>query len=309
MSPAEESGLRLRRLLAMIPWIADQAGGVTVDELARRFGSDTKRVARDLELLGQVDAAGEFNVSMWAEDERWFVDGYGHLGEPVRLTAPEGFALVTTIEAILAVPGADASGPLASARTKLRTALASSWKPALDLPEPEFLDAVRQAVADHRRLEVQYYTASRDDVTSRRIDPLRCFLAEGDWHVIAHCHLTESDRDFRVDRIRALRDTGESFEPREPTMRTGVAFQPAERTQPVVLDVAPEHWWVAEAYPVRDVTRGTDGRIRLTVDVAGPAWLESLLLRLGANAWVVEPDELRTLGPGAARRLLRLYEG
>jgi len=43
------------------------------------------------------------------------------------------------------------------------------------------------------------------------------------------------------------------------------------------------------------------------MNVLGTAWLERLLLKLGADARVVEPEAMRSVGADAARRLLEAY--
>jgi predicted DNA-binding transcriptional regulator YafY len=50
-----------------------------------------------------------------------------------------------------------------------------------------------------------------------------------------------------------------------------------------------------------------DGRLRVTFTVVGDRWLERVLLRLGPEASVVAPDDLRTTGRDAARRVLARY--
>ena len=303
----EEVGARLQRLLAMVPWIAAQAGGATVEELVARFGGSAGRIAKDLSLLSGVDAGGLHGVAVWPDDDgRWHVDQYGPLGEPFRLTAPEGLAVAVAATALLEVEGTDPGGPLASALAKLRRVLEDVEGLDVDLDDPPFLDEVRAAVADHERIAVEYHSAARDKVNEREIEPLSVWSARGRWYVVAHCHLAKGEREFRVDRIRSLRRTGEHFEPRPLTMRPGVSFQPAGTTA-VVVEVGPGQEWVLDSYPVRDVTELGDGRWRLTLDVGGIAWLESVLLRLGAGACVVSPAEMADVGRDAARRLLALY--
>jgi len=304
----EEVGARLLRLLAMVPWIASQGRGATVAELVERFGGSPARIAKDLTLLSGVDVAGLHSVSIWVEDDgRWRVDQYGHLGDPYRLTAVEGLAVTVAAKALLDVPGTDHEGPLATALAKLRRALEDVEGLEVDLDEPPFLEEVRAAAAERERVAIEYHSAARDEVTQREVEPLAVFNARGRWHTLAYCHLAEGERDFRVDRIRALRRTGEHFEPRELTMRTGVSFQPAGTTA-VTLEVGPGQEWVLDSYPVRDVADLGEGRWRLTLDVGGPAWLESVLLRLGPRAQVVSPPELVHAGRSAAARLLALYE-
>jgi predicted DNA-binding transcriptional regulator YafY len=50
-----------------------------------------------------------------------------------------------------------------------------------------------------------------------------------------------------------------------------------------------------------------DGRLRVTFTVVGDRWLERVLLRLGPEAEVVSPGDLRDAGRDAARRVLARY--
>jgi hypothetical protein len=79
----------------------------------------------------------------------------------------------------------------------------------------------------------------------------------------------------------------------------------------VVLDLAPEAGWVTEVYPVEDVDTAPDGHLRVTMAISARAWLERLLLRLGARAHVVSvagDDDLATCASDAARRVLARYQ-
>src|SRR6185295_3335484 len=135
-----------------------------------------------------------------------------HFRRPLRLNAAEGLALLAAGRALLAVPGSDPEGPLATALAKLER--------ALDLPgvgvevgEPTHLEAVRDAADRGERVEIDYWSAGRDELTTRRIDPAVAFFAMGEWYLSAYCHRAEEERMFRIDRIRAFRATGEHFEP------------------------------------------------------------------------------------------------
>ena len=59
-------------------------------------------------------------------------------------------------------------------------------------------------------------------MTTRVVDPWRVFHAFGAWYLAAWCHRADGERLFRVDRVRAVRPTGEHFEPRvaAPTTTT-----------------------------------------------------------------------------------------
>ncbi len=134
------------------------------------------------------------------------------------------------------------------------------------------------------------------------------FFATGEWYVGAYCHHTRDERMFRVDRIRAVRATAETFEPGTTGLESGDVFRPKPTDPRVKLHLEPAAAWVAEAFPSETVTERSDGSLEVVLAVSEPAWLERLLLRLGPDARVVTPKALRNVGARAAQRILRLYE-
>ena len=72
-----------------------------------------------------------------------------------------------------------------------------------------FLDAARDAVDRGRRLAVTYFVANRGERTERVIDPLAVVGDRGHWYLQAVDHTVGEERWFRVDRIEALRETGD----------------------------------------------------------------------------------------------------
>jgi proteasome accessory factor C len=207
---------------------------------------------------------------------------------------------------LLAVPGSDPEGPLATALAKLAQ--------ALDLPdfavqvgEPPFLGAVRAAAERGERVEIDYWSAGRDDLSTRRIDPAVAFFAMGEWYVSAYCHRAADERMFRVDRIRALRPTGEHFEPAAGDEEIAAVFNPHANDPRVTLELNPSASWVVEAYPAESTTTRANGTMEVVLAVSEPVWLERLLVRLGPEARVVSPPESRSAGADAARRVLARY--
>src|SRR5213078_439036 len=111
---------------------------------------------------------------------------------------------------------------------------------------------------------------------------------------------------FRVDRIESATPTGHHFAHRDVAADIGDFFGD-EDTVPVTLVLPASAAWVTETYPVHDVVVEADGRRRVRLGVASERWLERLLLRVGADAEVVEPETWRHLGAAAATRLLSRY--
>ncbi|MGI0131405.1 MAG: helix-turn-helix transcriptional regulator, partial [Thermoplasmata archaeon] len=134
-----------------------------------------------------------------------------YLSRPLRFSASEGFTLAASARAILAVPGSDPSGALTRGLSKLESVLGDRQPVAIDLDEPPLLEVVRQAIEGREGLDLHYYSASRDEITRRRVDPYTVFAKDGHWYVEGMCHLAGGIRHFRVDRMLEAEPAGEVF--------------------------------------------------------------------------------------------------
>ncbi len=76
-------------------------------------------------------------------------------------------------------------------------------------------DIIFNAIREKKRLQIKYYTISRDEVSDRKIDPYHLFNFEGIWYLVAYCYKREEVRDFALDRILNIKVLNEKFEIRE----------------------------------------------------------------------------------------------
>ncbi len=60
---------------------------------------------------------------------------------------------------------------------------------------------IERAIADHRDLEMRYYTGTRGGFSTRRITPIEL---NAEKYMIAYCHSRKENRLFRVSRILSL---------------------------------------------------------------------------------------------------------
>jgi proteasome accessory factor C len=309
VSPRALAGPEIQRILALVPWIVAHPDSPK-REIAARFGISVEQLDDDLALVLMIGvppySPGDYLDVEEDEDGHVSIRLADYFRRPLRLTPAEGLALLAAGRALLAVPGSDPDGPLATALVKLED--------ALDLPglvvhvgEPAQLAAIRDAVASHRRVEIEYWSAGRDELTTRRIDPEVVFFATGEWYVGAYCHRAQDERMFRVDRIRSVEPTTETFEPGATGFETGDVYTPRAADTRVTLELGPAAAWVAEAYPTEAVTERADGSLEIVLAVSEAAWLERLLLRLGPDARVVAPTPYESLAAEAAERILRRY--
>ena len=141
---------RLRRLLVMLPWLMER-GHASVEEMSARFEVDAGELIRDLELAAMCGLPPFVDEMI----DVFIDDGVVHAGvprvftKPLRLTAPEGFALLIAGRAAMQLPGADPGGPLARALAKLAAVLGDDGV-VVDAPQPAATADVIAAATDER---------------------------------------------------------------------------------------------------------------------------------------------------------------
>ena len=310
-APGRETSRRLRRLLALVGWLA-QVGEAPIDEAARRFGMSEKELVAELELAAccgtppyTPDTLMEIEVS--EHSVRAFLPA--EFARPRRLTPAEGFAVAASARLLLAVPGSE-DDALRRALAKLDAALGSREAVGLDVDAPTHLAEVREAAEAGRALEIDYLSGSRDELTTRTVEPVQVATIDGHWYLDAYCHRAGDMRRFRVDRIGAVRTLEHMAGPvTAPARPLEEMFVPGPGAVEVHLQLGPAAQWVPESVPVRAVRHGADGSVTdVVLDVSGMAWFERLLLQLGPAARVLSPPELAGLAADAARRVLARYE-
>jgi proteasome accessory factor C len=297
---------RLRRLLVMLPWLMAR-GDVSVAEMSARFEVEEDDLVRDLELAAMCGLPPFIDEMI----DVYIDEGMVHAGvprvftKPLRLTAPEGFALLIAGRAAMQLPGAEPEGPLARALAKLAVVLGDDGV-VVEAPQPAATADVIAAAEASARLRVRYWSALSDQTTEREVTPRTVFLDRGHWYVIADDHRSGEQRTFRLDRFESWARTGVHDVPRTVAPPSGDEwFQDADLPT-AVLRLAPPARWVAERYPVR-AKREVDGALEVTLSITSERWLRALLLRLGPHVEVLQPESWRDLGAAAAAELYARY--
>ena len=308
---------RLSRLLVMLPWLMERRE-VPIDEVAETFSMSRDEVVRELELASMCGLPPFVDelIDVFIDEETVFVGVPRLFMKPLRLTAPEGFALLTAGRAAMQLPGADPDSPLGRGLAKLAAVLGEEpdSDPALvvDLAATDLVDEFVEATKRVERLRIRYWTASRDEVSEREITPRRVFHERGDWYVSADDHRSGERRTFRIDRVEAYERTGVLDDPlddetADAAATSSVAWSVDGSLPRVTLRLQPAARWVIEQYPVDAVVERRGGVLDATFAVTSERWLERLLLRAGTDAEVIAPAEYAQLAVDAATRVLARY--
>lgn len=308
---------RLRRLLAVVPYLVRHPG-TPVAEASGLFGLSEPELLADLDLLfvsGLPPYGPGDLIDVDIQDGRIWIGMADYFSRPLRLTRSEALALYLRGTALLGAPGLEEAPALGSALAKLAEGLGPEALGGLPERvgsagvggEVEALGALRRAAVSHERLRIEYHAASTAETTVREIDAEEVFLAVGNWYVVAWDHRSDAERLFRADRIRGVEPTGERFEPRGLAGAGRPLYTPGELDVEVRLRVSPAARWVAEYYETTAVTELVGGGLEIALPAGRLEWLERLLLRLGPDAEVLAPQDLKVRVRELAGRTRKRY--
>ena len=303
---------RFRRLLTMVPFIV-RSPGVRVSEVRQRFGISRSQLVADLNLLFVCGLPGYGPgdlMEAFVDGDRVWIRLADYFSRPLRLTPAEGLLLYAGARAMAAAGAGDAALERAVQQLELALGPEVVSRISVELEGGGELGVVREGLLTKRRLHLVYYAHSRDETTERDVDPWALFLSGGRWYLVGWCHRVGDERIFRLDRIRSvsLLEQAAAIPDDVDLTRYESLYVQRARDTLVVLDLAPQAAaWVRESYPLQASELLADGWVRVRLTAGGTAWLEKLLLRLGAQARVVEPAELAERTRQLACRLAERY--
>ncbi len=309
---------RLPRLLSLVPYLQAHPG-VRVEEAAAELGVSTTQLRKDLELLWMCGlpgyGPGEL-IDLSFEGDTVSVVFDAGLQRPLRLSRAEAGALAVALRALGDVGGLVERDVVERTLAKVQAAAGGGTSPSAvsvglsgDEASAATTSALAKALAERHPVRIRYYTASRDDVTERVVEPHQLLVIDGRSYLEAWCRNVEDIRMFRVDRIDQVTTLSEVLpEVPERSPATHELFELAEELPLAVLELAPQHAWVAEYYPVQEVEQQADGQLSVALRYTDTEWLLRLVVGLGEGVRVVSPTELDTARIRRAREALAAYD-
>ena len=164
-------------------------------------------------------------------------------------------------------------------------------------PDANVVLTLCMATREQRRVSLQYYQED-GAATKRTFDSYGLVCRRDHWYTIGHCHLRDSQRLFRLDRIQQVIVQEDSFE-RPANFNVLAAVQTALGSVPrglpveVALDTTLQEARRHISAGVATLEESATGGILLRGYTDNPDWLARILARLGCRLEVRQPPELR----------------
>lgn len=336
------SSTQVSRLLALVPYLLGHPGA-RVAEVAASFGVTKAQLRKDLEVIQWCGLPG-LRYGDYIEIDLEAVDGQGvinlsnadYFARPLRFTADEAVALLLALRSIRDVADPEQVAVIDTAIAKLEVVggdraaeAAERTEVRISAGDEEIRLAVHRALREGHQLRLTYDVAARAETTHRTVDPLRASVRDGNAYLDAWCHLAGGLRSFRMDRIVAAEELDSPAESHPDVVLPDPDadwFADQDRAPVVTLALAPRGRWVVEYYPTfaaaapeasgagpdpadhsDRATAPGDADAIAQFRVADPAWLQSLLLRLGDAVTVLAPAGADESARAAAREALEQY--
>jgi proteasome accessory factor C len=313
------SGDRLPRLLALVPYLLARPG-IRIEEAARDFDVTPRQLRKDLELLWMCGLPGYGPgdlIDLSFDGDTVSVTYDAGMRRPLRLTGSEASALLIALRALAETPGVVDADSVHRAIAKIEVASGDARPSGVVVGNgvreaaatAETRETVRRALQKRRALWLRYYSASKDAITERTVDPMRLLIVEGISYLEAWCRKAESVRLFRLDRIDELTVLDEPAAPPEtatPKDLSEGVFPRRPEYPEAQLVLEPDARWVAEYYQCEELDELDGGRLRVRMRYADESWLVRLVLRQRGQVTVEEPEWVaRAVRQRAAEALAR----
>ena len=135
--------LRLRRLLVMLPWLAER-GSVSTQAMAAHFGMSVRELVADLTLASLCGVSQDplDLIDLWVDEDEVHIGVPKYFERPLRLTVSEASALVVSATLAREIVAGGQEDALARAIHKITTAtgLEVGAAVAVEVDAPASLD-------------------------------------------------------------------------------------------------------------------------------------------------------------------------
>ncbi len=311
---------QLKRMLQLVPFLVHNQG-LHIRDVAARFGVTPGELEGDLKILicsGLPEGYPDDLLDIHWEEGHVYITEDLDLKRPVRFTVDEACALLTGLETLNGLPGLAEGGALESVTLKLMAAAGEEGLRAGSLAGPEVgpadsgvLDLVRDAIQERSQLLLMYFSAQRDQVSERDVDPLRLYSLDNTWYFEAYCHSARGLRNFRLDRVQRIHRNGKpaSTQIRPQEGFPAKLFTPNDDDTTVLVQLTTQGAGLADDYYAERVAPLPDGGLVAEIRFGSTAWLPMFVAQHGGAARILEPSELAAAARKWIEAALARYDG
>jgi predicted DNA-binding transcriptional regulator YafY len=299
---------RIDRLMALLVFLQSKRL-VTANDIAERFNMSLRTVYRD------VRALEESGVPVCGEAGKGYSIQQGYHLPPVMFTREEAAAMITAGKMTEKLTDNSLNNHYNIAMEKVRAVIRHSDKEFLEQVESHilvlqppiqahfdfsnnYLTTIQKALVNKKVLKIEYYSPYNNEVTARSVEPVGICFYSSRWHLIGYCRLRNEYRDFRIDRLKTLFITDDSFDSKHPAVSDYFPFnQDLSKLIKVVvsfpltmqMELAEQKYYFGF---ISEEIKNDD--VEMTFVATSIDYMGNWLLGFGGKIKIVSPSELKT---------------
>jgi proteasome accessory factor C len=288
-------------------------GEVPAAELRERYRLTHEQLQEQINLLNLVNFGGGC-YAVYAEiqeDDVVRVDKelYGEeFRRPARLSPLEAKAILMALDLVGPQVAATAGTTLDTVRAKVEAAfggytLRDTPEPSAQPGEEDILTTLNRAIYEGRLVRLAYLSRTDDTVQEREIEPYLLRGVRSDWYVEAYDRTKNGERTFRVDRIRSVTISDETFPRREGLQNLSEDREPQGEGGSAQLWCSPDIA-ARELEKQASASELADGSALVNITYSSERYLESEVIKHRGEAILLAPESLRERVAGRAEELL-----
>lgn len=217
---------RISRLTALLTQL-QTSRLVTATELSKKYKVSIRTIYRDIKTLEEA------GIPIVTEEGRGYSLQEGFRLPPVMFTEEEANALITAGKLILHNKDASLVKHHSEAIDKIKSVLRLVVKDKTELlasriqfrqnlkqnKTSAYLMELQLAITSYRVVHLEYESINTQEITKRHVEPFALYSTEENWLLIAWCHLRKDYRSFRLDYIKHLTTTPQTFKSHKMTLQ------------------------------------------------------------------------------------------
>lgn len=287
------------RLLDLVPFLSTHSY-ISLKELATEFGVGERAMAAELTALSMCGLPGYTPYELIEINfDSGFVSINNHeaLDIPRALNKVEIASLLIGLRLLRDIVKEDQISALAKIDElsgKLNALLGANIEIE---PTPDFsrLAEISKGIANRSTFKITYTSPLNDGNNEREISPLSIYSQGAHTYVEAYCHSAGAVRNFRSDRIAAIREIETKSAPNlEPDTASKISLS---------LQVSGRRRAIAELLELETIPASGE----ISIDVFSEAWIEKAVIAYSPDLVVLQPDSASQAIKASIANILALY--
>ncbi len=293
--------------------------------IAQELEISTRQVYRDIDCLRLA------GVPIYSDKEGYSLSSEFFMPK-ISLDLPEVLTLMMFIDSIQPQRGTPYFNFLSTAGQKIINLLPNNLKKIILENKTEGLvdfgletrvnygeiehifSKIYKAHMERKIINVEYFTMGREETLLRKIDPYALKFRFGLWYLIGYCHIRDEIRTFRIDRVKVVEITEDTFNiPGDFNLEVffsgswgimkGKKTSVKLRFSPEIAKFISEVMW----HPSQKLRKCKNGSLIATYEVLGLEEIKRWVLGFGREVKVLQPEVLRQQIVEEALQISRIY--